>query len=119
MAVMHFPDAVDQHRKWLEKLTASLRGERNELPEYEIICDDKCMIGQWLYGDGIVFDQLPEFQMVRKHHKDLHDIAAEAWTQKNKGSLNDPEVFLCKIKDAGHHLFMSWNELNLQIGALD
>jgi|GEM_PF-2380092 len=119
MSVLHFPDAVDQHHKWLEKLTASLRGEGNELQEYEITCDDMCVIGQWLYGDGMAFEDLSEFQTVKKLHKHVHDIAAEAWVKKEKGQLGDAEPFLLKIKEAGHDLFMSWNDLNMQIGALD
>jgi len=62
---------------------------------------------------------LPEFQTVKKLHKNVHHIAAQAWAEKQNGSLTDPEPFLDKIKEAGHDLFMSWNKLNSQIGALD
>jgi len=119
MTVLHFPDAVDQHHKWLEKLSAALRDEGVELVEHEVVCDDKCYIGRWIYGDGVAFEDLPEFQMVKKIHKNLHHIAGQAWIEKHNGTLSDPEPYLDKIKEAGHDLFMSWNQLNDQIGALD
>jgi len=119
MTVLHFPDAVDQHHKWFEKLSAFLHGESVELVDHEVVCDDNCYIGQWIYGDGLAFEALPEFQMVKKRHKDLHQIAAKAWTEKQNGRLTDPEPLLNEIKQAGHDLFMSWNQLNFQIGALD
>ncbi|HEY9078595.1 CZB domain-containing protein [Magnetovibrio sp.] len=119
MAILHFHEAVEQHHKWLDRLTAALQDSLDDFHEREIVHDDACVIGQWLYGDGLAFEGLAEFKKVKELHKELHAIAAKAWMRKVQGNLDDIQECLNEIKEAGHALFMSWSELNLQIGALD
>jgi len=119
MAILHFHEAVVHHHEWLARLVACLTGEQCDLHVHEIVHDDKCLIGQWLHGEGQTFANLPAFQDVRKLHKEVHDIAAQAWEAKLADDQDMVQHLLQQISEIKHQMFMSWNELNATIGSYE
>lgn len=119
MSILHFQEAVLQHHKWLEELRSCLLGDGCDLRAEEILRDDHCVIGRWLHGDGMAFAHLSEYQIVKDLHKQVHEIAMQAWHAKTDEAHDQIEDLLMQLDKIKHAMFMSWNQLNDIIGDLE
>lgn len=50
---LNFKGAIEAHVKWKQRLESFINGESDEKLEIEnILVDNKCVLGKWIYGDG-------------------------------------------------------------------
>ena len=49
---MNFDDAIQVHAAWKIKLSAYLRKCDGSLKAADVRVDNRCALGQWLYGEG-------------------------------------------------------------------
>ena len=71
--------ALDSHIKWKACLQADIAGESEEaLDVYAVSRDDRCTLGQWLYGiGGERFGSLPAYAELKSRHARFHRCAGE------------------------------------------
>jgi hypothetical protein len=56
---MNFDEAIAAHGLWKQKLADYLAKHDGSLKHDDISRDNKCVLGQWIYGDGLKYSKLP------------------------------------------------------------
>jgi hypothetical protein len=75
---MNFDDAIAAHIKWKVRLTQFIDGTSAETLSSATICKDNlCDLGKWIYGEGVKFKPLTNYQDLVKKHANFHVCAAE------------------------------------------
>jgi len=92
---MDFDKAVGTHSKWKRKLRHCLAKRNGSLLPTEVSVDHKCVLGEWIYGEGASFSSLPEFTKLKYEHARFHMIAAELVRKANSGDSIDAEMEPC------------------------
>jgi len=92
---MDFDKAVGTHSKWKRKLRHCLAKRNGSLLPIEVSVDHKCVLGEWIYGEGASFSSLPEFTKLKYEHSRFHMIAAELVRKANCGDSIDAEMEPC------------------------
>lgn len=72
-----FKKWIQAHRDWRLRLANYIAGTSAEKLDAEVICrDDRCPLGQWIYGSGgRYYGDLEIFRDMRHHHADFHRSA--------------------------------------------
>ena len=92
---MNFFEAINAHIAWKLKLQKHIDGTSEEKLNPDIIClDNKCKLGQWIYGEGQVLKALPLFQDCRSNHAAFHQFAAEVVRKCDSGDKGEAQVML-------------------------
>lgn len=78
VAGLDFQAAVSAHQKWKVRLQACIDGTSEEkLDPDEIGRDDQCVLGKWIYGQGMAtFAEQPAFSDLKGAHAEFHRTAA-------------------------------------------
>ncbi len=82
---MNFDEAIQAHAAWKIKLAVYLKKPDGTLRPSEIGADNRCALGQWLYGEAKKFSSLPEYQTLIAEHARFHRAAAKVAEQANAG----------------------------------
>ena len=79
---------LDTHHMLKKKLLDEIDGTGTERLDVATLSqDDVCAIGKWLYGEGkTLYGHLPEYEVARKVHAELHLCAGEVLTQHQIGN---------------------------------
>lgn len=91
---MDFDDAIKAHSAWKLKLSGYLRKPDGSLKVSDIQVDNKCLLGQWIYGDGAKYSSLPEFQKLKTEHARFHKAAASVVMKADSGQDTSEETAL-------------------------
>jgi hypothetical protein len=49
---MDFDEAIKAHSAWKFKLSGYLRKPDGSIKSADVVVDNKCALGQWIYGEG-------------------------------------------------------------------
>lgn len=75
---MDWMGIINAHVMWKQRLQKLLDGTSEETLNPAIIgMDNRCTLGQWIYGDGQAHRESEAFEEVRLMHADFHKLAAE------------------------------------------
>lgn len=75
---MDWMGIIGAHVMWKKRLQNLLDGVSEEtLSPDDVGMDNKCALGQWIYGDGQTFRDASKFEDVRLMHAEFHRLAAE------------------------------------------
>jgi Chemoreceptor zinc-binding domain len=86
---------IGTHVLWKKRLIALLDGSSQEtLDPAAIGVDNKCALGQWIYGDGHVYSDAASYETVRTMHADFHRMAAKVVSLYQSGKKHDAEQLL-------------------------
>lgn len=78
--------AIEAHHAWCEKLELTLRGKNPDEYDPAIVgADHLCVLGKWLYGEGMALDQLEEYSTLLDAHKRFHECAGNILTLHKEG----------------------------------
>jgi Chemoreceptor zinc-binding domain len=91
---MNFDDAVRAHSEWKIKLTDYIKHPDHSLKASEVSVDNRCSLGQWIYGDGEKYSTLPEFSKLKNEHQRFHKAAAAVITKADSGKDQTAEIAL-------------------------
>jgi len=80
-----FDRAIAAHSEWKRKLTEYIRKPDGSLKTSEVSADNKCTLGQWIYGDGAQFSNLPAYTQLKSDHAHFHKAAAQIITRIQSG----------------------------------
>ena len=68
-----FREAEQAHARWKMRLVDYMNGRSRERLEAAVVsCDDKCDLGQWIYGDALRYGSLQEYRDLRQVHAEFH-----------------------------------------------
>ena len=91
---MDFDGAIKAHSEWKMKLSIYLRKPDGSLKAADVCQDNKCALGQWIYGEGSKHSSLPEFAKLKAEHAVFHKEAAEVIKKADAGKDVSEEVML-------------------------
>lgn len=91
---MNFDEAVRAHSEWKTKLSHYIRKPDGSLKSAEVCLDNKCNLGQWIYGEGTAFTSLPEYATLKTEHAKFHKCAGSIISRADKGENVTEEVML-------------------------
>jgi len=89
---MDFDQAVAAHSSWKRKLAAYLKERDGSLKASDASSDDKCPLGQWIYGEGGKFVSLPEFSTLKREHARFHKAVGDVIRRANSGQPVSEEM---------------------------
>lgn len=71
--------AVGAHGMWKKRLLDAIETGKSEFNPDNVVKDNNCDFGKWLYGDTIsaTAKAMPEYQMCRQLHEKFHKIAGD------------------------------------------
>ncbi|MEC4747942.1 CBS domain-containing protein [Methylomicrobium sp. Wu6] len=77
-----FNDAIETHIHWNLRLKQHI--EEGIIQDLKKVADcHVCELGQWIYGDGVRYNNLPSFESMCTAHEHFHRIAAEVVYHSN------------------------------------
>jgi methyl-accepting chemotaxis protein len=114
MQAKDFARAVIVHHQWKTRLRAFMRGSGEVLDPAKIEQDCNCELGKWLYGDGTVYCNEPEYKEVLACHAEFHRHAAEIVRQVKAADM----VTAAKLLEAGSKYSWASNSTILGLTAL-
>lgn len=96
---MDFDEAVSTHTTWKRKLRDSIAKHDGSLRPAEVSVDHKCLLGQWIYGEGASYFSLPEYTKLKYEHARFHLVASELVKKANSGESVDVEIAPCSSSE--------------------
>lgn len=91
---MDFDEAIKAHVLWKMKLSNYLRKPDGSLKPADIQVDNKCTLGQWIYGEGSKWSVMPEYGTLKSEHTKFHKAAAAIITKADSGQSIGEETAL-------------------------
>jgi len=91
---MNFDDAVAAHSEWKRKLNSYLQKPDHSLNAAEVAADDRCVLGQWIKGEGRTYSSAPEFAKLTTEHTRFHKAAADIVNKVDRGQDVSAELVL-------------------------
>jgi hypothetical protein len=95
---LSFPEAIEAHIKWRDRLHAAIHGTSDEINKIDpavIACDDKCVLGKWIHGEGLIgFKRNGNFKALRKHHALFHQHASVIVEKIQNGKAGHANMIL-------------------------
>ena len=91
---MNFDDAIRAHSAWKMKLSAYISKPDGSLKVVDIEPDNKCALGQWIYGEGAKFNTIPEYGTLKTEHTKFHKCAASVVKKADSGQNVTEEIAL-------------------------
>lgn len=84
---LNFMTAIDAHMKWKTRLEGYILGTSGEELQAEDVCrDDRCTLGQWIYGaGGEQFAGIDTFAEMKAQHASFHACAGKVLAEANEG----------------------------------
>jgi len=92
---MDFDAAIGTHSKWKRTLRRSLATGEAGLHPDDFRADDKCELGQWIYGEGARHSALSEFINLKYAHARFHTVVGELVAKANAGEAVNAEMEPC------------------------
>ena len=89
---MNFDEAIRAHSAWRLKLSVYLRKPDGSLKAEQIQPDNRCALGQWIYGERSRLSQYPEYATLRSEHATFHEAAAEVVRKADSGQSVTEEI---------------------------
>jgi len=92
---MDFDAAIGTHSKWKRTLRRSLAAGDAGLHPGDFRADDKCELGQWIYGEGARHSALAEFTNLKYAHARFHTVVGELVAKANAGEPVNADMEPC------------------------
>ena len=92
---MNLMDAIKAHVGWKVRLENYVSGDRSEDLNSAIIAqDNQCALGKWIYGEGAIYNDLPDFSEMKRNHAAFHQCAAAIVQKCDEGKVSEAETML-------------------------
>jgi hypothetical protein len=112
---LNFMTAIDAHMKWKTRLENYINGTSDEDLSVEVVsCDDKCPLGQWLYGPGgEAYGAIQTFDDMKAMHAHFHTCAGGVLATAQQGRKDEA----LRMLDHGEYVRAS-ERLKMQLAKL-
>lgn len=91
---MDFDEAIKAHAAWKLKLSTYLKKPDGSLKPVDVEVDNKCNLGQWIYGEGSKLSNFSEYATLKNEHNKFHKAAAEVIRKADRGESITDEIAL-------------------------
>lgn len=88
---MNFKSELRAHMYWKIRLMMFINGSGEKLDSYKVSQDNQCELGQWIYGEGLKYQNLAAYQNLKSSHARFHEHAAEVVRHVEQGSRQRAE----------------------------
>ena len=89
-----FSKAAKAHVDWKHRLHALIEGRGETLDASVVACDDRCPLGQWIYGPGKAFANYSEHESLRTAHAQFHRRAGQVASLAQAGKKDEAQRLL-------------------------
>src|SRR5689334_24920780 len=96
---MNFDDAIKAHSSWKMRLAEYLRKPDGSLKATDVEADNKCPLGQWIYGEGAKFSTLSEYSTLKSQDASFHKAAGNVVRKADSGQSVTEDVALGSASD--------------------
>jgi hypothetical protein len=88
---LNFMTAIDAHMKWKTRLENYINGTSDEDLRVEVVsCDDRCPLGQWIYGrGGEAYGTIQAFDDMKSMHAHFHGCAGRVLATAQQGRKDE------------------------------
>jgi methyl-accepting chemotaxis protein len=94
---MDFSEAITAHSQWRIRLQGAIAGTNKELLDPKVVgVDDRCALGQWIYGEAKQYSSMPEYGKLVQEHKAFHATAAKVIQMVAAGQLEEAKASVAK-----------------------
>ena len=92
-----FDDAISAHIKWKNRLNDFIDGSGTEKLDSAVVCKDNvCILGKWIYGDGMKYSTSPDYVDLQNKHAHFHLCAGSVM---KKVEAHDKAGALAMLRD--------------------
>ena len=92
---MNFDEAITAHSQWRIRLQSVIAGTSKEDLDPAVVCrDDKCALGQWIYGEAKIYVNLLEYDTLKISHAEFHQSAAQVLRLSAAGKLAEATAIM-------------------------
>lgn len=106
--------AKGDHRTWVNKISAHLRGDERLDPD-KLADHTKCRFGRWYYGEGMQrFGGMKSFKEIESYHDRVHSLGKEAVLSYNSGDKAKAERLFKEMEDTSHHVMRLLDEIKME-----
>lgn len=96
---MDFEAAIAAHSAWKTKLKTYLKNPDRSLKASDIEVDNKCVLGQWIYGEGKKWNSTAGYSDLKTEHAEFHKAAAAVIRRADSGQSVSEEVAIGAASD--------------------
>lgn len=103
--------AKGDHRTWVNKIAAHMRGD--ERLDLEKLSDHtSCRFGKWYYSEGMqICGNLKSFREIEAYHDRVHSLGKEIVLSCNSGDKAKAERLFKEMEDTSHHIIKLLDEI--------
>jgi chemoreceptor zinc-binding protein len=94
VSAIDYDNAIAAHSAWKRKLTAYLQKPDGSLKVSEVAADNKCVLGQWIYGEGLQWAKLPAYIELRNEHSRFHKVVGDIVNKITAGNKDAASAML-------------------------
>lgn len=106
--------AKGDHRTWVNKISAHLRGDERLDPD-KLADHTKCRFGRWYYGEGMQrCGGMKPFKEIEAYHDRVHSLGKEAVLSYNSGDKAKAERLFKEMEDTSHHIIRLLDEIKME-----
>ena len=119
LAELDIDTAISAHENWSARLHAVIKGTSTEQLRPDVICqDNRCALGQWLYGPGGQrLGKYPAFTVLVARHKHFHLEASTVLQLAQSGEQAKAEQKLnAGYRHASNQVILLLKELKRGLG---
>lgn len=92
---MNFKEAIAAHAKWKVTLLNYLKSPDGSLKPDVVGLDNKCALGQWIYGEGIALcNGSHDYEILKSDHARFHQAAAKVIRDIESKTTTDETALL-------------------------
>jgi methyl-accepting chemotaxis protein len=89
-----FDKATRAHVEWKHRLHACIKGNGEKLDVATVSSDNRCPLGEWIYGAGKNFASHAEHEILRTSHAGFHRCAGQVLKLTQAGQFDAAEEML-------------------------
>jgi len=89
---MDFDQAIAAHAAWKQKLAKYIKQRDGSLNAAELSLDNKCPLGQWIYGEGSKHASQPVYAKLKSEHARFHKAVGELVRRADAGQSIEGEI---------------------------
>ncbi len=119
LAEIDIDTAITAHESWKQRLHNYLDGQSSEELKPEVVClDDRCELGQWLYGTGKMrLGGYPAFSVLVARHKYFHVQASTVVALAQAGEKDKAgQTLNTSYRHASNQVILLLKELRRGLG---
>lgn len=96
--------AKGDHRRWVNKIAAHLKGDVRLEPE-QLADHTKCRLGKWYYGEGMqMCGSLQSFRAMESVHARIHQIGKDIVARFNSGDAGKAEKMFPEMESVSQEV---------------